>query len=68
LWSERLKENPHLEDLGLDERIKYEWTWKHYGGGGANVDWIHLAHDRDKGRALLNTAMDIRVSKGGGVS
>jgi len=25
------------------------------------VDWIHLAHDRDRWRALVNTMINIRV-------
>jgi hypothetical protein len=25
------------------------------------VDWIHLAQDRDQWRALMNTAMNLRV-------
>jgi len=29
--------------------------------GWEGVDWIHLAHDRDKCRALVNTVMNIRV-------
>jgi hypothetical protein len=30
------------------------------------VDWIHLARDRDKWRALVNMAMDLRIPKKGG--
>jgi hypothetical protein len=29
--------------------------------GFGDVDWIHLAQDRDKWRALLNTVMNLRV-------
>jgi hypothetical protein len=29
--------------------------------GWGGVDWIGLAHDRDKGRALVNTVMNLRV-------
>jgi hypothetical protein len=29
--------------------------------GFRDVDWIHLAQDRDKWRALLNTVMNHRV-------
>jgi hypothetical protein len=28
---------------------------------GWNVDWIDLAHNRDKWRAVVNTAMNLRV-------
>jgi hypothetical protein len=27
------------------------------------VEWIHLAQDRDQRRAVVNTAMNLRVSK-----
>jgi hypothetical protein len=29
--------------------------------GFGDVDWIHLAHDRDTWRALVNTVMNLRV-------
>jgi hypothetical protein len=29
--------------------------------GWDRMDWIDLAHDRDKWRALLNTVMNLRV-------
>jgi hypothetical protein len=31
------------------------------GGGEENVEWIHLAQDRDRWRALVNTVMKLRV-------
>jgi hypothetical protein len=30
--------------------------------GFGNVDWIHLAQDRDTWRAVVNTVMNLRVS------
>jgi hypothetical protein len=30
--------------------------------GFGDVDWIHLAQDRDKWRAVVNTVMNLRVS------
>jgi hypothetical protein len=32
---------------------------KEVGWGG--IDWIHLAQDRDEWRAVVNTAMNLRV-------
>jgi hypothetical protein len=29
--------------------------------GWGSVDWIQLAHDRDRWRALVNTVMNLRV-------
>jgi hypothetical protein len=29
--------------------------------GGGSVDWIQLAQDRDRWRALVNTVMNLRV-------
>jgi hypothetical protein len=29
--------------------------------GWGGVDWIGLAHDRDKWRALVNSVLDLRV-------
>jgi hypothetical protein len=30
--------------------------------GFGDVDWIHLAHDRDRWQALVNTVMSLQVS------
>jgi hypothetical protein len=35
------------------------------GIGWKVVDWIHLAQNRDKWRALMNTVMDLGVPYGG---
>jgi hypothetical protein len=31
------------------------------GIGWGGIDWIHLAQDRDQGRALVNSAMNFQV-------
>jgi hypothetical protein len=49
----------HLEDPGVDGRIILKWIFKKWDGGG--VDWIDMAQDRDRWRALVNAVMNPRV-------
>jgi len=46
-----------LEDPGLDGRIILRWVFRKLDVGG--VDWIELAEDRDRWRALMT--YDLRV-------
>jgi hypothetical protein len=55
-WSENLRGRDYLEDLDVDDRIKYKIRMK----------WINMAQDRDQWRALVNTVMNLRVPKKGG--
>jgi hypothetical protein len=36
-----------------------KWTLRRLIGGG--VEWIHVAQDRDRWRAVVNAVMNIRV-------
>jgi hypothetical protein len=53
-----LREGDHLKDLGVDGRIILKWIFKRLDGG---VDWIDLAQDRDRWRALVYTVRNLRV-------
>jgi hypothetical protein len=44
-WWESPKEKDHLEDEGVDGKMGSKWT---LGG----VEWIHLAQDGDRWRAV----------------
>jgi hypothetical protein len=55
---ESLKERDHSEDRGVDGRMRSEWILRRLARG---VQWIQFAQDRDRWRALANTAMNRRV-------
>jgi hypothetical protein len=48
-----------LEDTGIDRRIILKWIFERGWVGG--VDWIDLAQDRDRWRAVVNAVMNLRV-------
>jgi len=48
-----------LGDPGIDGRIILRWIFQEVGCGG--MDWIELAQDRDRWRALVTAIMDLRV-------
>ena len=47
----------HLEDLPIDVRIILKWTRKWDGG----MDWIDVAQDSDRRRALGKAKMNFWV-------
>ena len=47
----------HLEDPGVDGRIILKCILEKWDGG---MDWIDLAQDRDRWRAVVNAVMDLR--------
>jgi hypothetical protein len=53
-----LGERDHVEDLGVDWRILKRRIFRKWGGG---MDWIDLAQERDRWRALANAVMNLRV-------
>jgi hypothetical protein len=54
----RLEEGGHLGDPSIDGRIVLNWTFKKWGG---SMDWIGLAEDRDRWRAVVNAVVSPRV-------
>jgi hypothetical protein len=53
------KERDHSEDQGVGGRMGSEWILGRLDGG---VDWIRLAKDRDRWRAVVSAVMNLWVS------
>jgi hypothetical protein len=53
-----LREGDHLGDPGVNGRTILKWTLKKWDEG---IDWIELAQDRDRWRAVVNAVMNLRV-------
>ena len=58
-WWGKPRERDHLGDPGVDGSIILRWIFGKWDVGGFN--WIDLAQDRDRSRALVNVVMDLRV-------
>jgi len=54
-----VRERDHLEDPGLRWEDNIKMDHQEVGCGG--MDWINLAQDRDRWRALVNAVMNFRV-------
>jgi hypothetical protein len=59
-WWESPKERDHLEDQGVGGKMGSEWILGRLAWGGC-VDWILLAQDRDRWRAVVSAVMNFRV-------
>jgi hypothetical protein len=57
-WWRDLRKRDHLQDLGIYGRIILKSILKKLSGG---TDWIDLAQDRDRWRALVNRVMNLRA-------
>jgi hypothetical protein len=58
LWWRDMREGVHLEDPGVDGRVVLNGCSRSGMGG---MDWIDLAQDRDRWRAVVNAVMNFRV-------
>jgi len=52
-----LRDGDHLEDPGVEGRIIFKWIFTNWDGG---MDWIDLAQDRGRWRALVKPVMNLR--------
>jgi hypothetical protein len=57
-WWGNLRERDHLEDPGVGGRVILRWMFRKWKGGC--MDWIDVAQDRDRLRALVNVVMKLR--------
>ena len=58
-WWGGLREGNHLEDLGIDGRVKINMVLREVERGG--MEWIDLAEDWDWLRAIVNAVISLRV-------
>jgi hypothetical protein len=58
-WWVSLRERGHWGGQDVDGRIILRWIFRKRDGVG--MDLIDLSEDRDRWRALLNSAMNLRV-------
>ena len=49
-----------MEDPGVDGMIILKWICERLNGGGG-TDWIAVARDRDRWRAVVSMVMNLRV-------
>jgi hypothetical protein len=56
-----LRERDHMEDTGKDGKIILRWIFREWDVACGGMDWIELAQDRDRWRALVNVVMNLRI-------
>ena len=65
-WWGNLRERDHLEYPGVDGMIILKWIFSKLDV--ESMDWIELAQDRDRWRALVNAVMNIWFHNMRGIS
>ena len=58
-WWGNLRERDDWRDPGADGRIILRWNFRKWDV--EDMDWVELAEDRDRWRALVNAVMNLRV-------
>jgi hypothetical protein len=58
-WWGHLRDGDHLGDPDVDGRIILKWIFKTWNSW--DMDWVELAQDRDRWKALVNAVMNLRV-------
>jgi len=53
-WWGNVRERDNLEDTSINGKIVLKWIFRKLDGG---MDWIDLAQDRDRWRALVAAVM-----------
>ena len=59
-WWGNLGERDHLDDSDVRWKDNIKMDLQEVGCGG--MDWIHVAQDRYRLRALVNAVMNLRVT------
>jgi hypothetical protein len=57
-WRGNLRGGHHLKDPSIDEMIILKTDLRKVGWG---MDWIDLAQDRDRLRAVVNAVMNLAI-------
>jgi hypothetical protein len=60
-WWGGVRKGDRLEDLDVDGKIALKWNFEKCDTVG--VDWIDIAEDRDRWRALVDVVMNFGLYK-----